>query len=79
VSGSIDEIELIVLAIFRPVVEPDCVRFDGNAAFAFQVHGIEDLRHHFTLTQGSGYFEETVREGRFAVVNVRNDREVTDV
>ena len=52
--------------------------FDGDAALAFQVHGIEHLLHHFALREGAGDLEQAVGEGALAVVDVRNDREIPD-
>jgi hypothetical protein len=54
------------------------VGFDGDAALAFEVHGIEDLFHHFALGECPGDFEQAVRECGFAVIDMRNDGEITD-
>ena len=75
-AGGIDEVELVENAVVGAVVEADGVGFDGDPALAFQVHGIEDLLHHFALREGSGDFEQAVGEGALAVVDVRNDREI---
>ena len=53
--------------------------FDGDAALALQVHRIEHLRHHFALRKRAGDFQQAVGQRRFAVVDVRNDREIADV
>jgi hypothetical protein len=50
--------------------------FDGDAALAFQVHGVENLLVHFALRQRAGHFEQTVGERGFAVVDVRDDAEI---
>src|SRR5215831_10242466 len=77
-AGSVDEVELVEIAVVGFVVEADRVGLDRNAAFAFKVHGIEDLLHHFTLRKGAGDFEKTVGESALAVVDVRNDGEIAD-
>ena len=41
--------------------------------------GVEDLRFHLACLEGAGHFEETVGERRLAVVDVRDNRKVTDV
>jgi hypothetical protein len=53
--------------------------FDGDAAFALQVHGIEHLRMHLALGERAGEFQQAVGQRGFAVVNVRNDAEIADV
>jgi hypothetical protein len=52
------------------------MRFNGDAALTFEVHRIQHLRHHFALAEGAGELQKAVRKGRFAVVDVRNDREI---
>ena len=79
VAGSVDEVELVGFAVVRLVDHADGVGLDGDAAFALEVHGVEDLGLHLALGQASGELEEAVGEGGFAVVDVRDDREVADV
>ena len=50
--------------------------FDGDAALALEVHRIEHLRHHFALGKRAGGFEKTVGKRAFAVVDMRDDREI---
>ena len=54
------------------------MRLDRDAPLAFEVHRVEDLRLHLARLQRAGELEEPVREGRLAVVDVRDDGEVTD-
>ena len=49
VAGRIDQIQLVQVAVVGAVVEPHGMGFDGDAALALQVHGIEHLLHHFAL------------------------------
>ena len=79
VTGSVDEIELVGLAVVRGIHHADGVGFDGDAALAFEVHGIENLGLHFAGGEGAGKFEQAVGERGFAVVDMRDDREVADV
>ena len=78
VAGGVDQIELVGLAVLRGVGHADGVGFDGDAALAFEVHGIEDLGLHFARGEGSGQLEQAVGERGFAVVDVRDDREIAD-
>ena len=78
VARRIDQVQLIHLAVVGAIVEADGVRLDGDAALALQVHGVEDLFHHFALRERAGDFEQAVRQRGLAVVDVRNDREIAD-
>ena len=79
VAGSVDQVELIGLAVLRGVDHADGVGFDGDAAFALEVHGVEDLGLHFARGEGAGELEQAVGERGFAVVDVRDDGEIADV
>ena len=79
VSGGVDEVQLVGLAVLRGVVERDALRLDGDASFALEVHRVEHLVRHFTLAQGVAQLDEAVRERGLAVVDVGDDREVADV
>ncbi|MNL37675.1 hypothetical protein D3C87_1598350 [compost metagenome] len=78
-AWSVDEIQLISFTIKGFVVERHALRFDGNTAFAFQVHGVQYLGFHFTIRQATANLDNTVRQRRLTVVNVSNDRKVTYV
>ena len=47
VAGRVDEVEHVILAVARAVVEPHGLRLDGDAALALDIHGIEHLIDHF--------------------------------
>ena len=79
VAGRVDEVELVGDAVVRLVHHADGVRLDGDAALAFEVHGVEHLGLHFALSQGAGQLQQAVAQGAFAVVDVRDDREIADV
>ena len=78
VAGRVDQIELIEVAVVGRIVQAHGVGLDGDAALALEVHRVEHLLHHFALRQGAGDFEQAVRQRRFAVVDMRNDREIAD-
>src|SRR5690606_42055734 len=61
------------------VVEGNALRFDGNTALAFDVHGGQHLSLHFTVTKTATDLNKTVWQGGFAVVNMGDDGEVTNV
>jgi tRNA U34 5-carboxymethylaminomethyl modifying enzyme MnmG/GidA len=55
------------------------VAFDGDSTFAFEVHVVERLVLHLPLCNGSSGLEEAIGQGAFAVVDVGNDAEISNV
>ena len=51
---------------------------DGDAALALEVHGVEDLGLHLARLERTGELEKTVGQRRLAVVDVGDDREITN-
>ena len=49
-SGRINKIELIDLAIASRVVQCDALRLDGNAALALKIHGVKYLLSHLSIS-----------------------------
>ena len=54
-------------------------RLDGDAAFAFEVHVVEDLLLKFAFGDGPGAHEQPVRQRALAVVDVGDDGKVTNL
>jgi hypothetical protein len=54
------------------------MRFDRDATLALQVHRVQHLRLHLALRQRTGGLEQPVGKCRFAVIDVRNDTEVSN-
>ena len=79
VAGGVDQVELVSFAVLGRVHHAHRVGLDGDAAFALQVHGIEDLGLHLARGQRSGQLQQAVGQRGFAVVDVRDDREIADV
>src|SRR5690606_30984388 len=78
VPGRVNQVEDVRLAVVGRVVEAHGMRLDGDPALALEVHAVEHLRLHLTGLQRAGDLEETVGQRRLAVVDVRDDREVTN-
>ena len=78
-SRRVDQVQDVLLARFRRVVQPDRVGFNRDPALTLEVHGIEHLRFHLARLKRAGELEETIRERRLAVVDMRDDRKVTDI
>ena len=79
VAGRVHEVEDIGLAVLGPVFEPHRLRLDGDAALALDVHGIEHLLDHVALRHRPGLLDEPVGERRLAMVDMGDDREVSDI
>ena len=75
----VDKVELVGFTIFRRVRQGNTLRFNSNTALALNIHGIENLSGHFTLGQASTNLNKAVCDGRFAMVNMGNNRKVSDV
>src|SRR6266849_5270732 len=76
VAGRVNQIQSIRISVFRFVMQADAFCFDGDAALALEVHGVEHLRVHLALGQRAGQFEKTVGERGLAMVDVRDDAEI---
>ena len=74
----IDQVEFVGAAITRRIAHAHGTRLDGDPLLALQIHRIEQLRLHLTAGDGLGLFQQAVSERRFAVIDVRNDREIPD-
>ena len=79
VAGRIDQVEDVLLAVLRRVVQAHRVRLDRDAALALEIHGVEHLRFHLAGLQRAGQLEEAVRQRRLAMIDVGDDGEITDV
>ena len=79
VARRVDQVEHVVLAVARAVVEPHGLRLDGDAALALDVHGVEHLLHHLALGEPAGGLDQPVGQRRLAVVDMGDDGEVADV
>ena len=78
VAGRVDQVEDVVEAVLRLVGETHRARLDGDAALALEVHVVEELRRHLALRDRAGALEEPVGERRLPVIDVGDDREVSD-
>ena len=75
----INQVQLISLAILRLIIQPHGLRLNGDAAFALNIHIIQHLLRHFALAQTAGHLNQAVGQSRFAVVNMGNDGEITNM
>ena len=62
----------------RGVHHANGMGFDGDAALALQVHGVEDLSLHLARCERSSKFEQAIRQRGFTVVDMRDDGKVAE-
>ena len=75
----VHQIEDIALAVLRPVFEAHGLRLDRDAALALQLHIVEHLLAHLARLEPAASLDQPIGEGRLAVVDMRDDREIADM
>jgi len=55
------------------------VALDGYSSLTLKIHIIEHLRLHIFAHHGSGALKQTVGQSGFAMVNMRNNAEISDI
>src|SRR5690606_8688321 len=78
VSGRVDEVQLVRLAVARPVEHAHRVQLDRDATLALEVEAVEHLRRHLTLGERGRLLEQAVGQRRLAVIDMCDDAEVAD-
>ena len=75
----VDEVEVVHLAIAGAIAQRRRLGLDGDATLPLDVHRVEHLRLHLAVRQTAAEVDDPVGQGGFTVVDVGNDREVSDV
>ena len=78
VARRVDQVELIGLPVLRLVVELDRLRLDRDAALALEIHRVEHLVLRLARGDRAALLEDAIGERGLPVIDVRDDREVTD-
>ncbi len=79
VARRVDEVELVLLAVLGPVAHANRLGLDGDPALALQLHVVEELVLLLAVGDRPGLLEQPVGERGLAVIDVGDDREVSDV
>jgi hypothetical protein len=79
VPRRIDQVELVRFAVSGRVAHAHGARFDGDALFPLEIHRVEKLGFHLALGDGIRLFQQPIGEGRFTVVDVRDDRKIANL
>ncbi len=78
-AGRVDQIEVVDLAIAGLVLQRSGLRLDGYPTLFLDVHRVEHLRFHLAFFESAATLDQTIGQRRFAMINVRNDRKISDV
>ena len=76
VARRVDQVQAVGLAVLRHVVEADGAGLDRDPLLALEVHRVEDLAGHQPGLDRVGRLEQAIGQGRLAVIDVGDDREV---
>ncbi len=79
VAGRVDEVEVVDLTILGLVLQGSRLRLDGDAALFLDIHRVQHLGFHVTVSQASATLDQAVGQRRLAMVDVRNDGKISDV
>jgi len=77
VARGVDQVQFVGLP-FVQVPKRHGLGFDRDPPLAFEFHRIEELLFHFPGFDRSGAFQESVSQGTFSVINVRDNAEVSN-
>ena len=77
VSGGVEEVELVGFAVPGFEGKGDGVGFNGDTLFPFEIHRVEVLGLRLTLGDGLGVLHEPIGQGRFAMIDMGDDGEIT--
>ena len=78
-TRSVDEIDEPGFAVVIVPGEADRLSLDGDAAFPLEIHGIEDLATHFALVEAAADLDQTISQSRLSMIDVGDDRDISDV
>jgi hypothetical protein len=79
VAGGVNQIQVVDVAVFGLVLQRRRLRLDGDTTFFLDVHRVQDLRLHLAFSQTTAGLDQSVCQGRLAMVNMRNDGKISNV
>ena len=77
-ARGVDEVDDVLPAIGRGIVQAHGLGLDGDAALALDIHGVEHLAAHLARVEATAELDEAVGQGGLAVVDMGDDRDVAD-
>ena len=79
VARCVDQVQLVGFAIAGLVLQRDRIALDGDPALALDVHRVQDLVAKLALIDRPATLDQSIRQRRFAMIDVRDDAEVSNV
>ena len=79
VARSVDQVELIGLAVARRVVEGDGVHSNRDPALALEIHGVERLLLEIAHLDRPRDLQQAIRERRLPMIDMRDNAKVANV
>ncbi len=77
-SRGVDQVQYIFFPI-QGVIHLNGMAFNGDPPFTLQIHIVQNLRLQVFTLYGFGVFEQAIRQGAFAMVNMSNDTKIADI
>ena len=75
----INEVELIGFAISGTIIKCHALCLDCDAALSLDIHRVENLLSHFTRRKPTANLNKAASNGGFPMMDVRDNREVSDI
>ncbi len=75
----IDQMEDVVLTVFRMIFQLYDIEFDRDASFSFQIERIQDLILHLSFGNRIGQLQNPISQSRLAVIDMRDDGKIADM
>src|SRR6266481_8540312 len=75
-TGCVQKIESIALPIFSLILHRHGMGLDGDSAFTFEIHRIEQLILLIPFFDRAGGLQQTIRESSLPVIDMSNDTEI---
>ncbi|MPN39612.1 hypothetical protein SDC9_187140 [bioreactor metagenome] len=74
----VDKVKHITLAVRMRIKHAHGRGLNGNAAFPFDIHGVQELVFHVPKGHGIGELHHPIRKGRFSVIDMGDDAEIAN-
>ena len=77
-ARSVDKVQSLGFTLVR-VLHLDGMALDSDATLALKIHVVKHLVDEFLVVERVSQFQKAVGQGRFAVVDMRDDAKISDV
>ncbi len=79
VTWGINQVQRVLFTVICLVDQANGLSLNGNAALLLDIHGIENLLRHLTISESAGRLDEAIGQGGLTVVDVRDNREIANI